>query len=563
MESNISWERKLMNNNIISKKILKTSIYLIITVVIINFFAYSAAAYYKPTEYRKSLLKIRDVEKAIYSLEKDFKKAEDNFKIIAQTAESDFAQLNDYYQETIKAYEKNNQEELDKLSALIIKKTNELKLKLIESKPVQVRAFWLDSGTFAKTGGREGLKELLDLPETANFNLVFPEVYYKGMSVIPTNQLFQQDPRFKDWDEDPLKVLIEEAKKRNLEVHPWVWVFNENTSGEAGRILKKHPEWANKNKEGQIVTYHNSTWLSPARDDVKSYLQKRYKFLVENYDIQGINLDYIRFPEEYRGSFGYDQKSVEKFKSKYDLDPFKLAKNNEKSFLWNKYRENLITEMVKETSEILKNVKPNILISADVIPGIEEARYRTLQNWSLWLEKDYIDFVLPMTYTENLFSELQNWIVADRKKINKPLYAGISVFKLSSEQMIKQLEEINSINPNGMSLFAAAHLKESDYLNLAEGVFSKAALLAHQNKNSSLKRLQNFILKRLELIKAKNEIENRDLIKIRYYLNQRVKQKLNKSFSQFINEENLFLNEEVEDILKSDFNYLETIIKLY
>ncbi|MFW5736807.1 MAG: glycoside hydrolase family 10 protein, partial [Halanaerobium sp.] len=232
----------------------------------------------------------------------------------------------------------------------------------------------------------------------------------------------------------------------------WVWVFNENTAGSPGRILTENPDWANKNKKGEIVSYHNSTWLSPARKDVRDYLQERYVYLVENYDLDGLNLDYIRFPEEYRGSFGYDSVSVEKFKEEFELDPFEIKSGSSEFAIWNQYREDLITKMVRETSQKLKAAEPDLLISADVIPGREEARYRALQNWSYWLQESYIDFVLPMTYTENLFSELSRWVKEDRDEIAGPLYAGISVFKLSPEQVISQIEEINQINPNGLSL---------------------------------------------------------------------------------------------------------------
>lgn len=552
-----------MNRILIQKNTFKIIISLLLIIFLFNFFNLPVSAYYNPKEYRKSLLEIRDVERSIKDLEKKLKNAEESFRIIPANIKAQASSLEQYYQQIIAAYEKNNEQELKELSDLLIRKIENMKLKIIESKPVQLRAFWLDSGTFAKTNGKKGLVHLLDLAQKAKFNVIFPEIYYKGMSVIPSNDLFKQDPRFENWDQDPLQLLIKEAAKRNIEVHPWVWVFNENTSGKVGRILKENPEWANKNAAGEIVTYHNSTWLSPAREDVKNYLQKRYKYLVQNYDIQGINLDYIRFPEEYRDSFGYDKKSVSGFKKQYGLDPFQLKNKGAEASLWNKYRENLITTMVKETAEILKKVDSDLLISADVIPGINEARYRAMQNWSYWLKKDYIDFVLPMTYTENLFSELKNWLENDREQINKPLYAGISVFKLSSQQMIKQIEEVNSINPNGMSLFAAAHLKESDYYSLAEGIFSRTAVLASKNKEIALKKLQDFILDRLNIIKEAGKIKNKDLIKIRYYLNQRVNNKSNSSFLEFINQEDLTIDNNIKKILKSDFNYLSSIIRLY
>lgn len=545
------------------KKYLKITALLI---VMLLYFSAATAAYFQPEVYRRSLLEIRDAERNLRQAEQNLKSARNEFKIIDnKEIKEKNTELESLYQKMIRAYQENNDQELSSLAAEIISLSQKIKMQSIESKPVQLRAFWLDSGTFAKAENRAGLAELLERAEKANFNLIFPEIFYKGLTVIPDNELFKQDPRFNSWEEDPLKILIEEAEKRKIEVHAWVWVFNENTFGQPGRILEMNPEWANKNKAGEIITYHNSSWLSPAREDVKEYLKERYKYLVGNYNLDGINLDYIRFPEEYRGSFGYDSASVERFKKEYGIDPFKIENGSSQAADWNKYREKLINEMVKETSELLRKVDPNLLISADVIPGINEARYRALQNWSFWLEKDYLDFVVPMTYTENLFSELSSWIEKDRDQIDKPLYAGISVFKLTPAQVIKQVEEINKINANGLSLFAAAHLTDEDFESLAAGVFKTEAVLPHQNKEKSLQVMQDLILKRLNIIKEAEEIDNYSLISIRAYLNQILADQnyQNLEFKEFVEAEKLEISQKAEKALESDFRYLKDILRLY
>jgi len=544
----------------------KLNIITLVLIIIMFLYSLSSAAYYEPQEYRRSLLEIRDAERALNNLNKKVKEAESDFKIIdSKEVESNLEELERLYQEQIQAYQQKKDRRVRELELAITNRADQIRMKIIESKPVQLRAFWLDNGTFANLNGRSGVQKLLDTVQKANFNLIFPETFYKGKTVIPDNELFIQDSQFENWEGDPLKILIEEAKKRKIEIHPWVWVFNENTSGSPGLILSENPEWANKDREGNIVSYHDSTWLSPAREDVKKFLQQRYLYLVENYDIQGINLDYIRFPEEYRGSFGYDKRTVERFKEKYGIDPFELKSSSSNFSLWNKYRENLITEMVKETSEMLKDADPELLISADVIPGKDEARYRALQNWSFWLKEDYLDFVIPMTYTENLFSELSRWIKEDRKVIDKAIYPGISVFKLTPDQMLEQLEEVNKINPNGVSLFAAAHLKANDFQSLSEGIYAHQAVLPYKNKAASLKIIQNFILKRLNLIKEKGGISNSALIQIRFYLNQlaQVDSENILDFDQYISDNNIELSKNIKKVLQNDFDYLNDIKRLY
>lgn len=449
----------------------------------------------------------------------------------------------------------------------MVEQAEQLALTAVESREVQLRAFWLDSRTLAEAGSREGIQELLDLAAQANFNVIFPEIYFKGESIIPDNELIKQDERFKDWEEDPLKVLIEEAQQRNIEVHGWVWVFNENTAGEAGPILKQNPEWANKNRAGDFITYHNTSWLSPAREDVRKYLQQRYIYLVENYDLDGINLDYIRYPDEYHGSFGYDQKNIELFIEKTGINPFNIEDNTEAETQWNRFRESLITKMVRETAQLLREVDPDLKLSADVLPGLTEARYRSMQDWGLWLEEGYLDFVLPMTYTENMFSELERWIKNDRQRLSEPIYPGIAVFMLTETQLLRQIEEINALNPNGLSLFAAAHLKEKDFEVLARGLFREKALLAENDKNKALNQLSDGIINRLELIKKADKIKADDKKIIEKYLREIIesdqKNYSEENFLNYLEQKSITLTAQIKDVLIKDLDYLNDILTLY
>jgi len=573
----------------------------IIIVIITLIFSISAAAsasYFKTEEPRNVLLKVREAESALREAEARTLSAEKDYKLINNQAISkNMELLQKSYNEMTAAYESKDDERVKQLSERIVQLTAEINYLAVESKPAQLRAFWLDSRTISRLGNRKAVSDFLDKAEEANFNLILPEVFFKGLSIIPNNNYFRQDSRFKDWEEDPLKVIIEEAHKRDMEVHAWVWVFNENTEGKPGRILQQNPGWANKNKAGEILTYHNSSWLSPSIEKVRKYLQARYLYLVKNYELDGINLDYIRFPEEYRGSFGYDEHTVSLFKEQTGLNAFNIENNNQAQAEWNSFRENLITEMVRETSDLLREADPDIMLSADVIPGIDEARYRALQNWKHWLEQDYLDFVLPMTYTENLFSELKNWLGIDRQKLSKAIYAGISVFKLSQKQMLAQIEEVNKINPNGFSLFAAAHLKEEDFELLSRGYLRSEAVLIHRDQKEALNAVINMNDSRLKLMRDAGSLDQEEIEVIKNYRSGLTLKNLNKfaevyesaeradimetdrnsekdevlakdkalyfHFIDYLAAKNINISEKNAEILHEDFSYLLDIKRLY
>ncbi|MFW6280589.1 MAG: glycoside hydrolase family 10 protein [Halanaerobium sp.] len=539
-------------------KKIKKYLTLILLLFLLVLFSINSAAYFKTDHPRSSLLKIRDAERALREAESAHKNIEEEFRLVdRENIAETMKKLETRYEEMTNAYQLIDDELTVTRADEVIEISKKVKLMTLETKPVQFRAFWLDSRTLSQTKDRKDIAEFLDRVKESNFNAIIPEVFFKGLSIIPDNNYFKQDPRFKSWKEDPLQVLIEEAHKRGIEVHAWVWVFNENTHGEKGRLLKENPDWANKDKDGNIVTYHNSSWLSPSRPDVRRYLQKRYQYLAENYNLDGINLDYIRFPEEYRGSFGFDEYTIKLFSEKTGFDRVDIENNNEAQNEWNKFREELITEMVKETSAILRKENPDILISADVIPGINEARYRAMQNWKLWLDEEYLDFVLPMTYTTNLFSELQNWVKNDRSALDKPIYPGISVFKLSQQQLLSQIVEIDKINPNGLSLFAAAHLTEQDFKVLKDGYFKGEAVLAHQDKEKAVNLIKEMIYERIEFIQSSGEIDSHTASVINDYLEDFDKKYSLSLIENYLKENNQQARN-IEFIIKDDFNnYLQ------
>ncbi|MGM0602550.1 MAG: glycoside hydrolase family 10 protein [Bacillota bacterium] len=538
---------------------MKNKTKLIITIFTIIFLAVNSlptAAVFKPEQMRPVLMKIREAEREIGRAEREINKAELEFKLYnEEQAEYFLSESKQYLQKAVELYENNRDDEVEAAAVRAVEMADRAKLQTLESYPVQFRAFWLDNGTTAAAGGREGIVELLNMAEMANFNAVIPEVFFKGKTIIPDNELFIQDERFETWTEDPLEVIIEEAKKRNMEVHAWVWVFNENTHGEPGIILQEHPEWASRDKNGNIVTYHNSSWLSPSRADVREFLIKRFSYLAKNYDLAGINLDYIRFPEEYRASYGFDENTAALFEETTGINPFEIKSGSSESAQWNKFRESLITQMVEETSAELKNIDSELKISADVIPGREEARYRALQNWSLWLKEGYLDFVLPMTYTENLFSELSKWVEEDTEVLDYPIYPGISVFKLSPGQVIEQVDEINNLNREGMSLFAAAHLSEEHYRLLGEGSFREKAQLPYRDRAGAEKKILDMIKSRINIILEK-EGENNKSNNFLDDLNGNLG-----SEQEFLNYlKNLNIDSGSKK-LKSDFNYLQDFKK--
>ncbi len=94
---------------------------------------------------------------------------------------------------------------------------------------------------------------------------------------------------------------------------------------------------------------------------------------------------------------------------------------------WLEWRRANITAVVKGVSAQARAVRPGIKISAAVFPNWTADRDGIGQDWKLWCEKGYVDFVCPMDYTDsntrfgNMVADQVRW--AGRV----PCYPGIGL----------------------------------------------------------------------------------------------------------------------------------------
>lgn len=92
---------------------------------------------------------------------------------------------------------------------------------------------------------------------------------------------------------DPLAFAVEEAHKRNLELHAW---FNPYRAGilasksipSAGHISKTHPNLVRK--------YGGHLWLDPGEKEVQDYSLSVVMDVVKRYDIDGVHFDDYFYP---------------------------------------------------------------------------------------------------------------------------------------------------------------------------------------------------------------------------------------------------------------------------
>ena len=315
----------------------------------------------------------------------------------------------------------------------------------------------------------------LDKLKDSGFDSIFLETYYHGKTIFPSKTMNKygfivQNEIFEGID--PLRIWVDEAHKRGMKIHTWFqsfYVGNQNPNLNSSSILAQHPEWGNKTKKcancyGATMSSseHNGYFLDPANPDVQEFLLELLSEIIIDYAPDGINLDYIRYPNSNprndMNAWGFSEYARSDFKSKYGKDPAELTISDALWYDWNVYRRNIITNFVKKAGELAKENK--IYVSAVIFPDIASALATKQQDWRSWSYSNYIDGFTPLflTYDSKMLASMMNDVM-NIKAPETELYAGLFVTFMggSSEDLIRQIFETRKMNANGVILFDYAH----------------------------------------------------------------------------------------------------------
>lgn len=321
---------------------------------------------------------------------------------------------------------------------------------------VEVRGVWIDAGAIPKTD--RGIREMVRGYARTNFNVLIPETICRGYAIYPS-RLIERDPRFAG-SIDPLPVMIDEAHKLGMEVHPWVWVFRVGYTRDKGAILRAHPNWAERGNDGKELSPNGGYWVSPANPGARDYLACLFAELVSNYDVDGLHLDYIRYETEEKTPYGFAPESVALFERQYGVDPARVEAGTLDQIFWNKFRERQISTFVQRIALQTRAIRPRAMISAAVAPYPPDARLFYMQNWPNWVENKWIDFVAPMSYStdDGYFGRLifrHKEAVDDRTILAEGI--GLIVHK-DVAQTVAQIGITRQKGAFGQVLFAASYL---------------------------------------------------------------------------------------------------------
>lgn len=337
----------------------------------------------------------------------------------------------------------------------------------------EIRAVWLTTlggmdwparKAVSETGIAAQKKELadqLDVLKSANFNTVIFQVRQRGSVIYPSSiEPFSEcltghagrDPKY-----DPLKFAIEECHKRGLEFHAWIVCIPIGNKRQVDMqksrcVVKKHPELCK--------LFNGTYYLDPGNPGTADYLCRMVREIVSNYDVDGIHLDYIRYPEQ--------------GKNFPDRDTYRRYGNRQEIGQW---RRDNITRIVRSIYAEVKSLKPWVKVSSSPIGKYNDTDRYSSYGWNAyeavyqdaqkWLEEGINDMIFPMMYyKKNQFYPFAlDW---QENKGDRWVVPGLGIYFLDPEigdwtmdEVIRQIYFTRGIGLDGQAYFRNRFLMDN------------------------------------------------------------------------------------------------------
>lgn len=301
-------------------------------------------------------------------------------------------------------------------------------LTVLSAQPkYEVRAVWLTTlggldwpKNYAHDGmgierQKEDLCRILDQLKAINVNTVLFQTRVRATTTYPSD--------LEPWEGslsgvpgktpcyDPLQFAIDECHRRGMEIHAWVVAIpigKWNTTG---------CKWVRSRYPSLVKRIGEEGYMNPEAYGTANYIANICEEITTRYDIDGIHLDYIRYPETWKGSMNHEN----------------------------------ITRIVRRVNERVKIHKPWVKMSCSPIGKSGDlSRYRS-NGWNAysrvrqdaqgWLREGLMDQLYPMMYFSgnNFYPFAIDW---QEQSYGRMIISGLGTYMLHPRERNWPLNEV-------------------------------------------------------------------------------------------------------------------------
>ena len=291
----------------------------------------------------------------------------------------------------------------------------------------EVRAVWLTTiggidwpATYAHDGmgiseQKQQLCNILDKLQAIHVNTVLLQTRVRATTIYPSD--------LEPWDGclsgqpgdspgyDPLQFAIDECHRRGMELHAWVVTLPIGKWKTYGcqRLRRRYPS--------MVKRIDDEGYMNPESSQTAYYLAEICEEITRRYDIDGIHLDYIRYPETWRGRKSH----------------------------------HFITNIVEQIHHSVKRLKPWVKMSCSPIGKFDDlSRYRS-NGWNAytrvaqdaqgWLQQGLMDQLYPMMYFagNHFYPFAIDW---QEHSYGRTVVSGLGIYMLHPQERNWKIDEV-------------------------------------------------------------------------------------------------------------------------
>lgn len=334
----------------------------------------------------------------------------------------------------------------------------------------EVRAVWLTTiggldwpkgyarSSYGITRQKEQLTQLLDRLQADGINTILLQTRIRATVIYPSD--------IEPWDGclsgrpgvspgyDALQFAVDECHKRGMELHAWIVcmpICSKALARQLGSkaLPRRHPGLCRSTGDGWM--------LDPGVPETARYLASICREIVQKYDVDGINLDYIRYPEK---EISFNDNATYR----------RYGQGREKA----SWRRSNITRCVREIHRAVKELKPWVRVSASPVGKHADLTSYSSYGWNAygtvyqeaqeWMRKGLVDMLLPMMYFRgnHFYPFAYDWKLSDEKRILVP---GLGIYFLDHREkdwnldvIARELNFTRTISCGGQAFFRSSFL---------------------------------------------------------------------------------------------------------
>lgn len=263
------------------------------------------------------------------------------------------------------------------------------------------------------------LCDILDAYQRAGINTILLQTRIRGTVIYPS----QYEPYDgclsgfpgKSPGYDALQYAVSQCHKRSMEIHAWVVTLPLGKWGGLGcrSMRTKHPHL--------VCRIGNEAYMTPEVKATSLYLANLCAEITRNYDVDGIHLDYIRYPETW-----------------------KRRVSEAKGIAY-------ISDIVKCIHDTVKAIKPWVKLSCSPIGKYDDLSRYWSHGWNAlhtvcqdaqgWLGQGLMDELYPMMYFRG--NQFYPFAIDWREQSHgKTVAPGLGIYFLSPKESDWPLDDI-------------------------------------------------------------------------------------------------------------------------